>query len=141
MQRNSASYRSVTESLTSNIIWFIIQIFLQTQAHPWGPVSTVCGDPVSPGAFLQRAVCPPPLLSSALACKAPLLVTAELLFRAVVLEPIIPNQSESEPLSRPELLCVPKAVHPTVLNCTPFVALRCVHEPPMCCLFVNTDRN
>lgn len=34
MQPNSASYRSITDSIISNVIWFITHIFLHTQVRP-----------------------------------------------------------------------------------------------------------
>lgn len=34
MQPNSASYRSITDSIISKVIWFITHIFLHTQVRP-----------------------------------------------------------------------------------------------------------
>lgn len=142
MQRNSTSYRSVNRKSEFQC-YLVYYTNLSTDAGP----SVGASQHRLHGHGFSRGLSPKGWLAVAFAflcslvCEAPLLVTAELPFRAVVLEPIIPNQSESEPLSLPRLLCVPKAVHPIVLNYAPFVALRCVYEPSLCCPFVNTDRN
>lgn len=94
MQCNSASYRSITGGIISNIIWFIIQIFLYTQAQPFR--ANLCHpDSLSQGASLQRA-CLLPLLSHVQA-RFPL--TVQVPFRAAVLGLVIQNQSETEHFS------------------------------------------
>lgn len=94
MQCNSASYRSIPGGLISNIIWFIIQIFLYTQAQPFR--ANLCHpDSLSQGAFLQRAYLLP--LLSHVRARVPL--TVQVPFRAAVLGLVIQNQSETEHFS------------------------------------------
>lgn len=82
----------VSGHIIPNIIWFITQVFLHTQAHRSVPTSaTPAGAtqtrPLS-GAFLPRA---PPLLSP---LRGPFLWTAQVLSLVVALEPVTQTKAK-----------------------------------------------
>lgn len=94
---NSASYRSITEGIISNIIWFIMRIFfiyavpsLLCQSMPSRHGFSLQG-PFSRGHFCCLCF---------LSFEARLLLTDWVPFWAVVLEPAIQNQSELEHFSQ-----------------------------------------
>lgn len=83
---DSASYRSITGAIISNIIWFILQIFLYTRAQPFVPVRAVQTVSVK-GPFAGGRTCRLCFLASRPGSPGQP--------RAVALEPVIQNQSES----------------------------------------------
>lgn len=126
MQRNSASYRSVNRK--SDFQYYLVYYTnLSTDAGP--SVGASQHRPRGPG--FSRGLSAEGWLAVAfaflccLACEAPLLVTAELPFRAAALEPIIPNQSESEPSLTTQVTVSPQSC-----------ASDCIKLYPLCCVKV-----
>lgn len=123
MQRNSASYRSITDSIISNIIWSIIHIFLYTQVHP------SCAGECHPDPVPLEGPCSEgrgPLLSLV---RGPFLSTPWVPGHVAVPEPVTQSQSKTEHFSRPGIevtLCSAKpwVGHVTWYPLVPYSMLR-----------------
>lgn len=124
MQRNSASYKKCNPKVLLPILFGLLYKSFYRRRPILGASQHCLRGPGFSRAFLQGC---PHTLSSALACEAPLTVTAELLFRRWSLSPS--SQTANQGLSHdPGITLCPQSCASDCVTLYPLPsALRCVH--------------